>query len=170
MKKHPYSRPRIHRQRLGITSRALIAITLLCIFAVFGLCLLLVSSVIGGSGEKLESTQRRLIYATNPTLLMDACRQLSQTGSSGDAIYPDPASPSLPAIIRKVKPRTITVDKGLVTLECGTNVYRFGLVVDVDTPGVPTTAPSTRPTPPMATRQLAPGVWYYSEDQAVPGP
>jgi hypothetical protein len=159
------------RHRHGISSPKFIAITLLCIFTVFGLCLLLVSSVIGGSGEKVESTQRRLLYATNPTLLMDACRQITQSaGSSGDVAYSDPASPSLPAIIRKVRPRTITVDKNRVTLECGTNVYRFGLVVDVDTPTVPTTGPAARPVPPMATRELAPGVWYYAEDRAVPGP
>jgi hypothetical protein len=163
-----------HRHRLGITSRALIALTLLCIFTIFGLCILLVSSVIGRSGEKVESTQRRLLYATNPTLLMEACRQISQSAdSSGDVQYPDPASPSLPGIIQKVRPRKITVDGGRVTLECGTNVYRFGLVVDVTTPMPatgPTTGPTTRPAPPMATRQLAPGVWYYAEDRAVPGP
>ena len=163
------SRPRGNRP--GITSTNFIIITLLCIFTVFGLCLLLVSSVIGGSGEKVESTQRRLIYATNPKLLMDACRELSQSyGSSGAVAYPDPDSASLPAIIQRVRPRTITVDKNRVTLECGTNVYRFGLAVDTDTPAVPTTGPSTRPMPPMATRQLAPGVWYYSEDKAVPVP
>jgi hypothetical protein len=168
MNNYPRSRPR--GNRLGITSAKFIVVTLLCIFTVFGLCLLLVSSVIGGSGEKVESTQRRLIYATNPKLLMDACRELSQSyGSNGEA-YPDPDSASLPGIIQRVRPRTITVDKNRVTLECGTNVYRFGLAVDVDTPAVAATGPSTRPDPPMATRQLAPGVWYYSEDKAVPVP
>jgi hypothetical protein len=170
MNNHPRtpSRP----NRLGISSTKFIIVTLLCIFTVFGLCLLLVSSVIGGSGEKVESTERRLIYATNPKLLMDACKELQQTyGSNEQPAYPDPDSASLPPIIQRVRPRTITVDKNRVTLECGTNVYRFGLAVDVDTPaGPPTTGPSTRPVPPMATKQLAPGVWYYSEDKAVPDP
>ena len=76
----------------------------------------------------------------------------------------------MPPIIRKVRPRTITVDNDRVTLECGTNVYRFGLVVDVDTPTTSTTEPTTRPAPPMATRLIAPGVWYYAEDHAIPGP
>jgi hypothetical protein len=157
--------------RLGITSTKFIVVTLLCIFTVFGLCLLLVSSVIGGSGEKVESTERRLIYATNPAVLMEACKQLQQTyGSDRAATYPDPDSASLPGIVQRVRPRIITVDKNRVTLECGTNVFRFGLVVDVDTPAIPTTGPSTRPVPPMATRELAPGVWYYSEDKAVPPP
>jgi len=166
-----YARPWPRGNRLGITSTKFIVVTLLCIFAVFGLCLLLVSSVIGGSGEKVESTERRLIYATNPKLLMDACKELQQTyGSGEEAVYPDPDSASLPGIIQRVRPRTITIDKNRVTLECGTNVYRFGLAVDVDTPVVPATGPSTRPAPPMATRELAPGVWYYSEDKAVPVP
>jgi hypothetical protein len=160
-------------QRLGLSSPALIVVTLLCIFTVFGLCLLLVSSVITGSGERVESTQRRLLYATNPSLLMDACRELAtRYGQSTAPIYPDPTSSSLPPIIQRVRPKTITIDNGRVTLECGTNVYRFGLVVDASTPPAtaPTTSPSTRPAPPMATRTLAPGVWYYAEDRAVPEP
>jgi len=165
-----------HRRRLGISSPAFIAITLACIFIVFALCMLLVSSVIGGSQEKVESTQRRLIYATNPALLMDACRQLAASSPSVDGpTHPDPTSPSMPAIVRKVRPRTITIENDRVTLECGTNVYRFGLCVDLDTPAiaataVSTTGPTTRAAPPMATRQIAPGVWYYAEDRAVPGP
>jgi hypothetical protein len=107
---------------------------------------------------------------------MDACRQLvaSYPSTSGPAAV-DPSLDSLPAIIRKVRPTTITIDDDRVTLECGTNVYRFGIAVDLDTPAVPTTTPAsteptTRPAPPMATRQLAPGVWYYAEDRAVPNP
>jgi len=162
----------MHRnQRQGITSQGLIVATILCAATLFGLCLLLVSSALTGSGEKSESTERRLLYATNPSRLMDACKQLVQdAGTSEGPSYPDPQSPALPAIIQKVRPKTITVDKNRVTLECGTNVYHFGLMVDVDTPPIPTTGPSTRPLPPMATRQIAPGIWYYAEDHAVPGP
>jgi len=162
-------------RRLGIGSPAFIAITLAGIFIVFGLCLLLVSSVIGGSGEKVESTQRRLIYATNPTLLMDACRQIAAGYASGGSVALDPNALSLPAIIHKVRPRTISVDDDRVTLECGTNVYRFGICVDLDTPSpttstAATTLPTTRSAPPMATRLLGPGVWYYAEDHAAPDP
>jgi hypothetical protein len=162
------------RHRLGISSAAFIVLTLACVGIVFGLCLLLVSSVIGGSEEKVESTERRLIYATNPELLMAACQQIAQSVGSQVVSYPDPSLPEWPPIIRKVSPKTITVDRGRVTLECGTNVYRFGLAVDTQTPTAPSTMPTTnattRPNPPMATRQIAPGIWYYAEDHAIPGP
>jgi hypothetical protein len=163
-----------HHRRLGISSAVFIIITLVCIFTVFGLCLLLVSSAIGGSEEKVESTQRRLLYATNPAALMAACKELAKENArSTDPVYPDATSSLLPAIIRKVRPKTISIDNGRVTLECGTNAYRFGLMVDIRTPMIPTTRPArpaTRPISPMATRQLAPGVWYYAQDHAVPGP
>jgi type II secretory pathway pseudopilin PulG len=165
--------PRHHRP--GITSRGLIVATILVTAVIFGFCLVLVSSVLTGSGEKAESTQRRLLYATNPTTLMDACKQLAQAAAGSDQpAYPDPQSPTLPPILQKVHPKTITVDKNRVTLECGTNIYHFGLVIDVDTtalpPTTPTTGPTTRPQPPMATRQIAPGIWYYAQDGAIPGP
>jgi hypothetical protein len=162
------------RYRHGISSAVFIIITLICVSIVFGLCLLLVSSVIGGSEEKVESTERRLVYATNPELLMEACRQIAQSVGSQAVSYPDPSLPEWPPIIRKVKPKSITVDRGRVTLECGTNVYRFGLVVDTQTATNPTTMSAThattRPAPPMATRQIAQGIWYYAEDHAIPGP
>jgi hypothetical protein len=165
----PPTHTRAHRS--GISSPAFIALTLLGFCIVYGLCLLLVSSVIGGSEEKIESTQRRLVYATNPSLLMDACRQLaSGYPSDGGPYYPSATSPDLPPILLKVRPKTITVDNHHVTLECGTSAYSFGLFVDLNAPTVATTRPSTQPAPPMATRLIAPGIWYYAQDHAVPAP
>jgi hypothetical protein len=158
-----------------------VVVTTVSILAVFGLCALLVCSVITGSGERVESTQRRLIYATNPSLLMDACRQLVAANPAADGpTSVDPNSTSLPAIIHRVNPRMIAVDHGQVTLECGTNVYRFGLWVNTMVPAtpmampmgttMPSTVPTSQPSPPMATKLLAPGVWYYAEDGAMPNP
>jgi hypothetical protein len=166
-------------KRAGISQSMFIGITIASVLVLFSLCIVLVSSISSGSHEALESTQRRLVYATNPLQLLGAARQLIATSGSGDTqpIFVDPQSANMPLVVQKVHPRTITIDGGRVTFECGTNVYRFGLVVDPAAARAatqPTTQATklatTRPFPPMAVRTLAPGIWYYAEDQAVPPP
>ncbi len=145
----------------GISSLGLILMTILVIGLVYGLCMLLVSTVIGGSREHVIATQKRILYATDGPSLLIACRQLAGNGSG----QIDPASATVPGIIHRIDPRTITIADGHVILECGSGVHHFGVIADVSSMG-----PSTQPAPPMGVRELTNGLWYYAEDGSAPNP
>ena len=77
----------------------------------------------------------------------------------------DPSAPQVPSVIHRVDPKAITVADDAVTLECGVEPHRYGVVAYVGNNN-----PTTRPAPPMGVRQLANGLWYFAEDGAAPTP
>ncbi|MBV8782233.1 MAG: hypothetical protein JO353_12630 [Phycisphaerae bacterium] len=145
----------------GISSVGLIVITIVVIAIIYGLCMLLVSSVMGGSKEHNLAVQRRILYNTDPGALLTACRQLAVDGSG----QIDPASTTVPGVIHQIDPKKITIADGKVVLECGTNYRQFGVIADISSD-----QPTTQPISPMALRELTPGLWYYAEEGTIPPP
>ena len=157
----PGSKPPKPKDHPGIGSLTLILLTIVAIGIVYGLCMLLVSSVMNSTKEHTTATQKRILYAIDPAALLAACKQLAVDGSG----QIDSASSSVPPIIHRLDPKTITIADGRVVLECGGIDHQFGVIADVAS-----TNPSTQPTPAMAVRELTSGLWYYAEDGAAPPP
>src|ERR1700761_5079895 len=85
----------------GIGPAALIVTTIIAIAVVYGLAMLLVSSVIGGSKQHITDSERRILYAIDPAALMEACRDLEKLNL--DRI--DPSAPQVPPVIHRVDPQ-----------------------------------------------------------------
>lgn len=74
---------------------------------------------------------------------------------ASDRTHPDPADPSIPSAIRRLKPRDLTIGDDFVMLEFGggdehfgLRGYRAGVVGD-------------------GSYQLIPGLWYYSDQRTA---
>ena len=149
----------------GISSLGLILLTIAVIGIVYGLCLLLVSTVIGGSKQHLIARQKEILYAVDPSSLLTACRQLAVNGSG----QIDPASPTVPNVIHRIDPNRIIIADNRVVLECGSEAMHFGVVANVSENGA-----TTQVSPPVASssmvRELTSGLWYYSDDGIAPPP
>lgn len=121
-----------------------------------------------GASAHAKQHQQQLLYETDHTELLAAC----QTVLSNPNAYPadpnwmgtplpgycfiDPKSSTLPPIIHKLDAGTILAGAGELKIELGGGFEHYGVVA---TPAGP---------PPLAMKQLVPGLWYYSEAGKVP--
>ena len=149
----------------GISSLTLVLLTVAVIGIVYGLCLLLVSTVIGGAKHHVTAQQKEILYAVDPSSLLTACRQLAVNGSG----QIDPASPTVPSVVHRIDPKTIIIANGRVILECGGEAMHFGVVANV-AGNASTTQPNLPANSPPMLRELTTGLWYYSEDGITPPP
>jgi hypothetical protein len=114
-----------------------------------------------------RAKSHELIYDIDHAEILAACRFVRENlgrfrpdpkWSRPDAAYPDPEDPLMPAIIRRLKPTTIEVQEDSVRLEFGGGPYHYGLTA------------FTGATAGSGTKEIIPGLWYFSEDGVIPAP
>jgi len=113
------------------------------------------------------SRQQQLLYHTNHAELLGACRFILDNRSKfrpnpewspPNISNPDPADPLMPAIIRGMQHVSVRVTDQFVQLEFGGGGYHYGIFGYA--PGVTGSG----------TKELTPGLWFYSEDGRIPPP
>jgi hypothetical protein len=119
-------------------------------------------------GGQIQQQQKFILYQVNQQALYNACAQIWQNRAiyrqnpnwhnlpPGDVSKPDINDPQIPAIVRTLNPSYIDISNARVRIECGGGAYHFG--VDAFVNG----------NLGSGTKLLVPGLWYYSEDGAIP--
>lgn len=111
--------------------------------------------------DAIINRERVLLYRTNHLQVLDACRQLlaraaETTTKASQITYAGEDLHRLPSAIGDLHPRVVTVRPDEVKLEFGGDFYHYGFnAFPLGVGG-------------EGTRQLIPGLWYYSEDDVIP--
>jgi hypothetical protein len=120
--------------------------------------------------REIEAKQRLILYHTNHAAIVEACKFIRDNRATfkpdpnwnpPTMIHPDPTSSTIPKVIRDLHPHTIVMSgagDGTVGIEMGGGFYHYGL-----------TFAETKPAA-FADKQVAPNLWFYSEDGKMPPP
>jgi len=153
-----YADTRIKRWTIGIAT-ALLFIVMALWLAPFVGGFIMVSS----AKRDIEANERKILYHTDHTALLAACRQAMKTlppGDYGDDVVGGKEQRRLPEPIRQLKANYIVLDRDSFHIEMGGGFYHYGLeATSQDTPS-----------PGTSGKQLIPGLYYYAEDGRVPSP
>jgi hypothetical protein len=104
--------------------------------------------------NNVESSQRKILYETDHRAVLEAGRQVLADSSTFSSELP---TASLPKILHDLKPSYVEIspDRLSVHVEMGGGFFHFGY--DIYREGAKGSG----------TKELIPGLWYYSEDGAV---
>jgi hypothetical protein len=111
-----------------------------------------------------EATKRQVIYHINHAALAQEVRKFAEQKRSETVVAPAApllmweGDPDLPASLKILKCSSVSIFPDRVRLEFGGPFLHFGIMI------------FNKGYPGEGNKQLADGVWFYSEDGRVPSP